>query len=336
VEKIKKICYGGDYNPEQWPEEIWKEDMRLFKLAHIDIVTLNVFSWAMLQPDEATYDFTKLDKIMDMVEDNHLKVCLATSTAVHPAWMARRYPDVLRTEHNGMKRKFGSRHNSCPNSPTYRKYSVALARHLAKRYGNRENVVAWHVSNEYGGECYCENCEKAFRVWLKKKYGTIEELNRVWNLSFWGHTMYDWDDVVVPNLLSEEWIWDYTRTNFQGISLDYRRFQSDSILECFKLERDAIKEVTPQIPVTTNLMGFYKPLDYQKWGKEMDFISWDNYPQFGAPPAEIAMSHDMMRGLKHGQAFWLMEQTPGVTNWHPYCTLKRPGVIRQWLMELIQ
>ena len=335
MEKIKKICYGGDYNLEQWPEEIWKEDMRLFKLAHIDIVTLNVFSWAMLQPDEATYDFSKLDKIMDMVEDNHLKVCLATSTAVHPAWMARRYPDVLRTEHNGMKRKFGSRHNSCPNSPTYRKYSVALARHLAKRYGNRENVVAWHVSNEYGGECYCENCEKAFRVWLKKKYGTIEELNRVWNLSFWGHTMYDWDDVVVPNLLSEEWIWDYTRTNFQGISLDYRRFQSDSILECFKLERDAIKEVTPQIPVTTNLMGFYKPLDYQKWGKEMDFISWDNYPQFGAPPAEIAMSHDMMRGLKHGQAFWLMEQTPGVTNWHPYCTLKRPGVMRLWSYQAV-
>lgn len=334
-EKAKKIYYGGDYNPEQWPEEIWQEDMRLFKLAHIDIVTLNVFNWAMLQPDESTYDFTKLDKIMELVEKNNLKICLATSTAVHPAWMARRYPDVLRTEHNGMKRKFGSRHNSCPNSPTYRKYSVELAKQLASRYGKNPNIVAWHVSNEFGGECYCENCQKAFRVWLKKKYGTIEELNRVWNLSFWGHTMYDWDDVVVPNLLSEEWMWEYTRTNFQGISLDYRRFQSDSMLECFKLERDAIREITPDIPVTTNLMGAYKPLDYQKWGREMDFVSWDNYPQFGAAPAEIAMNHDLMRGLKQGQPFWLMEQTPGVTNWHPYCTLKRPGVMRLWSYQAV-
>lgn len=333
--ELKKMLYGGDYNPEQWPEEIWQEDMRLFKMAHIDVVTLNVFSWATLQPDESTYDFSKLDKIMNMVTENGLKICLATSTAVHPAWMARKYPDVLRTEHTGMKRKFGSRHNSCPNSPTYRKYAAALAQKLAERYGKNENIVAWHISNEFGGECYCENCEKAFRVWLQKKYGTIEELNRVWNLAFWGHTMYDWDDVVVPNMQSEEWFWDYTRTNFQGISLDYRRFQSDSILSCYTLERDVVKAVTPDIPVTTNLMGFYKPLDYQKWAREMDFVSWDNYPTFDAFPAQIAMSHDMMRGLKQGKPFWLMEQTPGVTNWHAYCTLKRPGVMRLWSYQAV-
>lgn len=331
----KKILYGGDYNPEQWPEEIWQEDMRLFKLAHIDVVTLNVFSWASLQPSVDTYDFSKLDKIMDMVEENGLQVCLATSTAVHPAWMARKYPDVLRTEHNGMKRKFGSRHNSCPNSPTYRKYARALAEKLAKRYQNRKNIVAWHISNEFGGECYCENCEQAFREWLKEKYKTIEELNRVWNLAFWGHTMYDWEDVVVPNLQSEEWLWEYVRTNFQGISLDYRRFQSDSMLACYKLERDTVKEITPQIPITTNLMGFYKPLDYQKWGREMDFISWDNYPAYDACPAQIAMNHDLMRGLKQGQAFWLMEQTPGVSNWHAYCALKRPKVMRLWSYQAV-
>ena len=202
--KVHKILYGGDYNPEQWPEEIWKEDMRLFKLAHIDVVTLNVFSWAALQPDEITYDFSKLDKIMEYVKENGLKVCFATSTGAHPAWMARKYPDILRVGHNGMKRKFGARHNSCPNSPTYRKYSVALAAKLAERYKDYDNIVAWHISNEYGGECYCENCEKAFRVWLHKKYGTLDELNRVWNTSFWGHTFYDWDDVVLPDMRSEE------------------------------------------------------------------------------------------------------------------------------------
>lgn len=320
---VKEIYYGGDYNPEQWPEEVWAEDMRLFKKAHINLVTLNVFSWAALQPDEETYSFDKLDKIMEMVKENGLKVCMATSTGAHPAWMAKRHPDILRTEFNGMKRKFGGRHNSCPNSPTYRKYAPRLAKELAKRYKDYDNIVAWHVSNEYGGECYCENCEKAFHKWLKNKYGTVEEMNRSFNTSFWGHTFYDWDEVPVPNLLSEHF--DVDRTMFQGISLDYRRFNSDSIMECYKLEYEEIQREMPGVPITTNLMGFYKPLDYQKWAEKMDFISWDSYPQPTDSPAVVALNHDLMRGIKGQQSFVLMEQTPSVTNWHPYNRLKRPG-----------
>ena len=323
-----KVAFGGDYNPEQWDETTWEEDMRLFKLAHIDTVTLNVFSWAALQPDENTYCFEKLDKIMEMVHKNGLKVVLATSTAAHPAWMAKKYPEILRTEFNGMKRKFGGRHNSCPNSLVYQKYSVRLAKKLAERYQNYDNIIAWHISNEYGGECYCENCEKAFRVWLKKHYHTLEELNRVWNTAFWGHSFYDWDEIVLPNLLSEHF--EYDRTMAQAISLDYRRFNSDSILNCYRLEYDAVKEVTPKIPVTTNLMGFYKPLDYQKWAKYMDVISWDNYPSNQDTPAQIAMAHELMRGIGGGKPFLLMEQTPSVTNWQPYNALKRPGVMRLW------
>ncbi len=334
--KVQKILYGGDYNPEQWPEEVWEEDMRLFKLAHIDTVTLNVFSWALLQPNENTYDFSRLDKMMKLVKDNGLKVCMATSTAAHPAWMARKHPDILRVGHDGMKRKFGGRHNSCPNSPTYRKYSVALAEKLAERYQNYDNIVAWHISNEYGGECYCENCEKAFRKWLIQKYRTIDELNRVWNMTFWGHTLYDFEDVVAPNMLSEEFDrGDGVRTYFQAISLDYRRFNSDSMLECFRLEKEAVRKYTPDIPVTTNLMGAYKPLDYQKWGKYMDFISWDNYPMYDSYPAQVAMQHDLMRGLKQGKPFALMEQTPSVSNWHVSCKLKRPGIMRLWSYQAV-
>ena len=323
---VKKMLYGGDYNPEQWDEAVWEEDMRMFRLAGIDCVTLNVFSWAALQSDEVTYHFERLDKIMELVRKNNLKVVLATSTAAHPAWMAKKYPEVLRTEFNGMKRKFGSRHNSCPNSPVYQKYSVALARKLAERYGTYDNIAAWHISNEYGGECYCENCEKAFRVWLKEKYGSIEALNKAWNTSFWGHTFYDWDEIVVPNLQSEHFAQD--RTTFQGISLDYRRFNSDSILHNYLGEYEAVKAVTPHIPVTTNLMGFYKALDYQKWAGYMDVVSWDNYPDPTDPPALVAMRHDLMRGLKQGAPFMLMEQTPSVTNWQSYNLLKRPGDMR--------
>ena len=323
---VKKMLYGGDYNPEQWDEAVWEEDMRMFRLAGIDCVTLNVFSWAALQSDEVTYHFERLDKIMELVRKNNLKVVMATSTAAHPAWMAKKYPEVLRTEFNGMKRKFGSRHNSCPNSPVYQKYSVALARKLAERYGTYDNIVTWHVSNEYGGECYCENCEKAFRVWLKEKYGSIEALNKAWNTSFWGHTFYDWDEIVVPNLQSEHFA--QNRTTFQGISLDYRRFNSDSILHNYLGEYEAVKAVTPHIPVTTNLMGFYKALDYQKWAGYMDVVSWDNYPDPTDPPALVAMRHDLMRGLKQGAPFMLMEQTPSVTNWQSYNLLKRPGDMR--------
>lgn len=325
-EKITKLPFGGDYNLEQWPEEIWEEDMRLFRLAGIDCVTLNVFSWAALQPSEDTYEFGKLDKIMDMAKKNGLHVILATSTAAHPAWMAKKYPEVLRVNFAGIKRKFGDRHNSCPNSPVYRRHSKALAGKLAKRYGHYDNIIAWHINNEYGGECYCDNCERAFREWLKKKYGTLKELNRAWNTSFWGHTFYDWEEIAAPNLQSEHF--EENRTTFQGISLDYRRFFSDSLLENFQAECEAVKAATPHIPVTTNLMGFYKPLDYQKWGRYMDFISWDNYPGADTPPWGTAMSHDLMRGLKGGQPFALMEQTPSVCNWLPYNALKRPGVMR--------
>ena len=333
IEKIKKMPYGGDYNPEQWPEDTWAEDMRLLKLAHIDIVTLNVFSWAALQSDEVTYHFEKLDKIMNLVRDNGMKVCMATSTGAHPAWMARKHPDILRVESNGMRRKFGSRHNSCPNSPTYQKYAKALAARLAEHYKDYDNIVAWHISNEYGGECYCENCEKAFRVWLKEKYHTIDEVNRAWDTAFWGHTFYDFDDIVVPNHLSEHWGND--RTTFQGISLDYKRFNSESLLNAFRLEYDAIHAITPDIPITTNLMGTYQPLDYQMWGKYMDFISWDNYPSNETPLEETAMRHDLMRGTKQGKPFALMEQTPSVTNWLPYNMLKRPGVMRLWSYQAV-
>ncbi|WP_067844078.1 beta-galactosidase [Amphibacillus sediminis] len=333
-ERLPKIWYGGDYNPEQWDQEIWIEDNRMFKLAGIDVATVNVFAWAIIQPSENEYDFSSLDQTIDRLYQDGIYVCLATSTAAHPAWMAKRYPDIRRVDFEGRKRKFGGRHNSCPNSPTLLKYAPRLAGKLAERYHNHPAVVAWHVSNEYWGYCYCDNCEKAFRVWLKNRYGTIEAVNKAWNTAFWGHTFYDWDEIVTPNILSEEWEGG-RNTNFQGISLDYRRFQSDSLLENFKLERDRIKKYTKDVPVTTNLMGLYDELDYFKWGKEMDVVSWDNYPSIDTPVSMTAMTHDLMRGLKSGLPFMLMEQTPSQQNWQAYNALKRPGVMRLWSYQAV-
>ncbi|MBB6673381.1 beta-galactosidase [Cohnella nanjingensis] len=332
-EKLPKIWYGGDYNPEQWEADTWPEDDRMFKLAGIDVATINVFSWALSQPNEDTYDFAWLDATIDRLHANGVYVCLATSTGAHPAWMAKRYPEVTRVDYHGRKRKFGGRHNSCPNSPVFRRYSRLIAGKLAERYKDHPAILVWHVSNEYGGYCYCDNCAAAFRSWLERRYGSLDALNRAWNTRFWGHTFYEWDEIVPPNELSEEW--GGSNTNFQGMSLDYRRFQSESLLDCYKLEYDEIKKHTPHLPVTTNLMGLYPELDYFAWAKHLDVVSWDNYPSLTTPVSLTAMTHDLMRGLKQGQPFMLMEQTPSQQNWQAYNSLKRPGVMRLWSYQAV-
>lgn len=327
IKKFQKMLYGGDYNPNQWPEEIWSEDMRIFKKAAINSATINVFSWARIQPSEEEFDFTTLDKIVEMLAKENYDIVFGTSTASIPGWMARKYPDVTRMDFEGRQHKFGHRHNACPNSFAYQKFARGIASKLGERYGNHPNVSCWHINNEYNGTCYCDNCAKAFRVWLRKRYGTIEALNEAWNLEFWGHTVYEWDEIVTPNILGEA-IGSERDTGFAGLSIDYARFSSDSILDNFKMERDAIREFDQQTPVTTNLMGTHKTLDYFKWAKEMDIVSWDNYPSYNTPFSETAMNHDLMRGVKDGQSFMLMEQTPSQQNWQSYNSLKRPGQMR--------
>lgn len=325
---VNKVLFGGDYNPEQWDAETRNQDMIMFPEASIDTVTLNVFSWATLQPNEDTYDFSELDEIVDMVTENNFNICMATSTGAHPAWMAKKYPEILRTDFEGRAHKFGNRHNSCPNSPVFRKYSKTLASRLAKHYKDQKNIVIWHISNEYGGECYCDNCAKAFRVWLKNKYKTLDKLNYEWNTKFWSHTFYDWDEIELPNTLTE-YCFGATRSSQPGIALDYKRFNSDSMMQNMVDEIEAIREYIPNAKFTTNFMMTFKTLDYKRWAKYMDVISWDSYPQMYTAPSYIAFNNDLMRGLKGGQPFMLMEQASTVSAWLPANTMKRPGVMRQ-------
>ena len=330
---FSRILYGGDYNPNQWPKEIWEKDMEYFKDARINSATINVFSWAKIQPSEEEYYFDELDEIVEMLSKENYDIVLATSTGAMPAWLYKKYPEVARTDYEGRHHKFGQRHNACPNSPVFQKYAKALAEQLAKRYGDNKHVTCWHISNEYGGECYCENCEKAFRVWLKNKYKTIEALNKAWNLEFWGHTVYEWDEIVLPNALGDG-MENGKDTAFAGLSVDYRRFMSESMLNNYKMERDVIRQYDKETPITTNLMGTYKLLDYFKWAKEMDIVSWDNYPAYNTPWSLTAMTHDLMRGLKDAP-FMLMEQTPSQQNWQPYNSLKKPGQMRAQSLQTV-
>ena len=324
------FLFGGDWNPEQWPENTWERDIEMLEDAHINEVTINVFSWALLQPSEDHYDFSMLDRIVALLVKHHFNIVMATGTAALPGWMVRLHPEVIRTEQNGTRHVFGGRHNFCPTSPYFRKVSRALAAHVAERYTGTPGLVTWHVCNEYGGGgglCYCEQCAESFREWLKAKYGTVENLNKAWCANFWSHTIYDWDDVVPPVSYGDG-ISD-AKCVVSGLQMDYRRFQSQAQLECYKNERDAIREYDTTTPITTNLMGTFKDLDYFEWAKEMDVVSWDNYPGMDTPPSYTAMCHDLMRGIGGNKPFMLMEQTPNQQNWFPFCKVKRPGEVRK-------
>jgi beta-galactosidase len=333
-----KVPFGGDYNPEQWSEEVWAQDDKLFDAARIDTVTLGVFTWALSQPAEDVYDFATLDRIVERSAAQGRRICLATGTGAHPAWLARAHPEVTRVDFEGRRHRYGQRHNSCPISPVFRRLSTEVARRIAARYAGNPAVVAWHVGNEYGGACYCDLCAAGFRDWLRARYSSLDALNSAWYTTFWGHTFTGWDEIEAPTALTEHWRGP-DHTAFQGITLDYRRFMSDAMLANFRDEKAAIRESSPDVPVTTNFMGMYRPIDYHRWAPHLDFASWDNYPPDGLSTEDRAawmgLSHDLMRGLKDGQPFWLMEQTPSVTACRDVNPLKRPGEMRLWSWQAV-
>lgn len=318
------IWHGADYNPEQWPAATWDDDVALMQQAGCTIATVGVFSWVSLQPAEDRFTFEWLDTVIEKLHAAGRLLCLATPSAAQPAWMSLAYPDVLRADATGRRVHHGGRTNYCPNSPSYRRFAVQMASKLAERYGQHPALAIWHVSNEYGGSgpCYCENCAAAFRAWLQRRYTSLDDLNARWWTPFWSHTYTDWSQIEPPYANGE--------SVTHALTIDYRRFQSDSMLECFTLERDALRAVTPDVPITTNMMGTFTHLDYRAWAKEVDVVSWDCYPRPNANTGDIAFLHDLNRSLKDGQPFMLMEQTPSSQNWQPVNALKRPGVLRLW------
>lgn len=323
MKKADRIYYGGDYNPDQWDDAVIDEDMRLFQKAGINLLTLPVFSWARLEPDEGVYCFDWLDRIIDKIWEHGIYVCLATPTTAQPAWLSTRYPEVLPVDIAGRRRTHGMRVFFCVNSLKYRERAAAIAAEMAIRYAHHPALAMWHVSNEYGTYCYCPNCQAKFRVWLKRRYGTVEELNNRWHTTFWGRIVSDFEEVTLPTELNDDY-----RFN-PAIQLDYMRFVTDSTAACFVNEYQVLKSYNPDIPIQTNMSGYIKKLDQFTLTKNLDIVGWDNYPWPDDPPYFVAMKHDIMRGLKGGQSFILTEQSPNQQNWQPYNLLKRPGEVRR-------
>jgi beta-galactosidase len=329
--KVPKIIYGGDYFPEQWPEEIWREDVRLMKKANVNMVSIAIFTWALLQPDEETYNFDWLDKVMNLLAENDIYACLATSTAAPPIWLSSKYDDVLPVNESGVKIDYGSRQAYCINSPTYRKFIRKLAGKIAERYKDHKALALWHINNEYANKnqwCFCKNCKKDFQTWLQKKYGTIEKLNEVWGTVFWGEKYFDWQQVNTPIASSG--------SRNSSKLLDYKRFLSESFYTLYREEYDVLRKITPDIPITTNFEGDWRKFDHSLFKDSLDVVSWNCYPDPANADSRkwAALRHSMMRSLL-GKPFMLMEQAPSQVDWYPVNINKPPGLMRLWSYQAL-
>lgn len=319
------VVYGGDYNPEQWGPEIWREDARLMEEAGVNLVSLGIFAWARLEPAPEQYDFSWLAEIMDLLHQHGVLVNLATPTASPPGWLVRLHTDILPVTADGVKLWHGSRRHYCPHSTAYRASTQRLVRRLAQNFGGHPALALWHIDNEYAchvTECFCDASLAAFRDWLQQRYGSLDVLNEAWGTDFWSQHYGDWEEIRGPGRMPAH--------GNPMQSLDWRRFFSDSWLECFEEQKNILRELTPNIPLTTNFMRFHKPLDYWKWAMSEDVVSFDCYPDTSNSQwmVEAGMGFDLMRSLRNGQPWLLMEQAPTHVNWRERNPTKRPGVMR--------
>lgn len=322
----RKLLHGGDYNPEQWLDrpDILAQDIELMKKARVNTVTLGVFSWSVLEPEEGVF---KLDWLADIIHNlyaNGIRTILTTPSAARPAWLANKYPEVRRVRADRVRELYNRRQNYCYTSPIYREKVRIIDQKLAQRFGDDPAVILWHISNEMGGDCHCALCQAEFRRWLQARYGTLAALNKAWNARFWSHDYTDWEQIESPAPQGENAV--------QALALDWKRFVSDRHIDFLKFERDTVKEIAPNAKFTVNMMYRFDGIDYFKMAKEIDVASWDNYPTWHKPSETVeetaldtAMMHDLFYSMED-KPFLLMESSPSFTNWQPVSKQKKPGI----------
>lgn len=342
VSDARFMLHGGDYNPDQWLDrpDILADDIKLMQLANTNAFSIGMFSWSALEPTEGVYQFEWLDDIFEKIHEIGGRILLATPSGARPAWLSQKYPEVLRVNEYRQKQLHGGRHNHCFTSEVYREKTRHINRILAERYGKHPALIMWHVSNEYGGECHCNQCQSAFRNWLKEKYNhNLQALNESWWTPFWSHTYSDWAQIESPSPIGENGV--------HGLNLDWRRFVTDQTIDFYKSEISPLREITPGVPVTTNFMADtddlipFQGLDYSKFAKYVDVVTWDAYPAWHndwETTADLAMKvgfiDDLYRSLKQ-QPFLLLESTPSQVNWHKVNKAKRPGMHLLSAMQMV-
>ena len=331
-ERLGGIAFGGDYNPEQWPEEVWADDARLMKEAGVNLVTVGVFSWAHVQPKPGAFRFDWLDRVLDLLDTNGVAVDLATMTASPPPWLTARHPEILPVRADGVTLSPGARQHYSPSSRVYREHAAELVTALATRYADHPALALWHIGNEYGihvAASYDDESAAAFRVWLRDRYGDIDALNDAWSTAFWSQRYSDFDEILPPRVAPA--------SPNPTQQLDFARFSDDALLACYSAEREILRTITPDIPATTNFLYLHKPVNVQRWAPHMDLASMDSYPDPASPDAHLTagLAYDIVRGARAGQPWFLMEQAPTAVNWRDVNLRKRPGQMRLWSWQAV-
>ncbi|WP_320773212.1 beta-galactosidase [Streptomyces sp. CRN 30] len=324
-----RLLYGGDYNPEQWPEETWHEDVRLMRRAGVNSVTVGVFSWARLEPRPGEYDFGWLDRVLDLLHEHGIGVVLATPTASPPPWLGRLHPDTLPVDEDGRTEHWGGRQHFSHSSAVYRRHAAAITEALAGRYAGHPALTMWHINNEYCTYDHGDEAAARFRAWLRERYGTLDALNTAWGTAFWSQTYGDWAEILPARRTH------YLKNPAQV--LDFRRFTSDMLLECFTAERDIVRRHTPHLPVTTNFMPLFFGQDGWRWAEEEDVVSVDLYPDPGDPlgAQEGALVQDLTRSQARGGPWMVMEQATGAVGWRAVDRPKPRGLNRLWSLQAV-
>lgn len=335
LEKISHLLHGGDYNPDQWLDkpDVLEDDIHLMKQAGVNVVTLGVFSWSSVEPKEGVFTFEWLDDIMNKLYKNGIYVILSTPSGARPPWLAKKYPEVMRTDENRVRQLYGCRENHCESSKIWREKVRIIDEKLAEHYAHHPALIMWHLSNEMYGRCYCEHCAENFRKWLRAKYGTIDELNRHYWSAFWSHRYTCFEEIEPPSKHGE--------MQLHALVIDYSRFYSDLMIDFISIEKNAVKKYNPEIPVTTNMFNITSGINYDKLAKTLDVISWDSYPRWHCQrdkttewknAVEAAFTFDFVRSL-HNKPFYVMESVPSVPSQFNICKLKRP---KMHLLSAIQ
>ncbi|MEU2542287.1 beta-galactosidase [Streptomyces iakyrus] len=322
---LTRLAFGGDYNPEQWPESVWQEDVRLMREAGVTMVSVGIFSWALLEPSPGRYDFGWLDRLLDLLHEHGVRVDLGTPTVVPPVWFYRAHPEALPVTAEGVRYEFGSRAAICHSNADYRTAAAAITTKLAERYGDHPALAMWHVHNEYGvpvSACYCASCAAHFRRWLATTYGTVDAVNEAWGTAFWGQRYGDLEDINPPRLTP-------AAVN-PGQALDYKRFADATMRENFRMERDILHRLSPGVPVTTNFMTALSQcdsVDYWAWGREVDLVTNDHYliTDGRRTHVNLAMAADLTRSVAGGAPWLLLEHSTSGVNWQLRNPAKAPG-----------
>lgn len=334
-----RMFVGAAYYPDPADATSVTREAERMRQAGFNVARLGDLVWDLMEPEDGVFTLRWMTETVEILGHHGISSFIATPTAAIPRWMYRQHPDILQVTATGERKPFGKRRHACLNHPRFHDFSVRIATRLAEALRNSPRVIAVQIDNELMAEdphCYCDHCQRAFAGWLESRYGTVERLNEAWGLWFWSQRLSAFSDITLPR-----------KGDSPSAYAAYLEFASDTAIGYYRLQREAIKAVRPDWPVTTNICssGFLYHLDLYRLGQSCEVMAIDQYPYgwtleneygnrgaFTFSPHMTSLALAQLRGAKRGTPFWVTEAQIGRTCGNQRKLLE-PGIIRLWSLQ---